>query len=367
LEAFEHEQRGACGRSEYGNFDLELRPASDFDAASHVVHAAVVERSFHPTNCLRCGGDRAMPGSERTGTILLAALGLVLGAIALWQPVGAIADSPGRHLVLDVPTWVQFVLVSAALVEFLAIVLVIIPSRLKKRPDDTLRKHSSAVRLLLTEKIALLLPFAAVAIATYQSKYFEPGRFGWLFGAGSRGAWFGSGSADPRPDVVSVPLLDLSMSITLSIVAAIVIACSILAVVMVRPWVTIAEWLRQARVRRSTSPGEDMASALEAGRRALEIGDDPRVAVIACYRQCEAALAACRRGRHPAETPREFLRGALSALHLPAQPIRALLQVFERARFSDLPVTRLDRSVALAALDEIRTDLERRHEDEAQP
>jgi hypothetical protein len=110
-----------------------------------------------------------------------------------------------------------------------------------------------------------------------------------------------------------------------------------------------------------------MTSALAAGRRALEIGDDPRTAVIACYRQCEAALASRRRGRHAAETPREFLRDALAALHLPAQPIRALLQVFERARFSDLPVTRLDRSIALGALDEISTDLEQRREDGAQP
>jgi len=306
-----------------------------------------------------------MSGSERTGTTLLAALGLVLGALALWQPVGPIADSPGQRLVLDVPAWVQFVLLGATLVEFLAIVLVMIPNRLKKRSDGTLQRRPSAMRLSPIEKLALLLPLAAVAIAAYQSQYFESGRFGWLFG--SRGGWFGSSSADPPPDAVSVPLLDLSVSITLSLVAAVVIACSILAVLLVRPWVTIAEWLRQARVRRGASPVENMTSALAAGRRALEIGDDPRTAVIACYRQCEAALASRRRGRHAAETPREFLRGALAALHLPAPPIRALLQVFERARFSDLPVTRLDRSIALGALDEIRTDLEQRREDGAQP
>ena len=307
-----------------------------------------------------------MSGSRRTGTTLLAALGLVLGAIALWQPVGPIADSPGQRLVLDVPTWVQFVLLGTTLVEFLAIVLVMISNRLNKRPDGTLQKRPSAMRLSPIQKMALLLPFTAVAIAAYQSRYFESGRSGWMFGAGSRGGWFGSSSADPPLDVVSVPLLDLSVSITLSIVAAVVITCSIMAALLVQPWVTIAEWLRQARVRRGASPVEDMASALAAGRRALDIGDDPRAAVIACYRQCEAALASRRRGRRAAETPREFLRGALAALHLPAQPIRALLQVFERARFSDLPVTRLDRSIALGALDEIRTDLEQRREDGAQ-
>jgi hypothetical protein len=297
---------------------------------------------------------------------VLAAVGLILGTIALWQPVGPVDGSPGQRLVLEVPTWVQFVLVGATLVEFLAIVLVMIPNRLKKRPDGTLQKRPSVMRLSPIEKMALVLPFAAVVIAAYQLQYFESGQFGWLFGAGSRSGWFGSSSADPPPDVVSVPLLDLGVSITLSILAAVVIACSILAVLLVRPWVTIAEWLRQARIRRGASPVEDVTSALAAGRRALEIADDPRAAVIACYRQCEAVLASRRRGRHAAETPREFLGGALAVLHLPAQPIRALLQVFERARFSDLPMTRLDCSIALGALDEIRTDLERRREDGAQ-
>lgn len=307
-----------------------------------------------------------MSGSERTGTILLAALGLVLGAIALWQPVGPITDAPGRLLVLDLPTWVQFVLLGAVVVELLAIVMVAIPDQLRKRAGGTPRKRPSASRLSPISVMAMLLPAVAMAIAIDQVQHFEGGLFAWLFGAGSRGGWFSSGGADPPPDVISVPLLDLGVSMMLSIVAAVVVACSVLAVLLVKPWVTIAEWLRQAPVRRGASPVEDMASALAAGGRVLEIGDDPRAAVIACYRQCEAELASRRRGRQAAETPREFLRGALSALHLPAQPIRALLQVFERARFSDLPVTRLDRSVALGALDEIRTDLKRRRADAAQ-
>src|SRR5690349_11264783 len=118
-----------------------------------------------------------MSGSERTGTILLAALGLVLGAIALWQPVGPIADSPRRLLVLDVPTWVRFVLLGAALVELLAIVLVVIPNRLRKRSDGTPRKRPAASRLSPISVIALLLPALAVAIAFDQLRYLEGGPF----------------------------------------------------------------------------------------------------------------------------------------------------------------------------------------------
>src|SRR5262249_40878586 len=141
-----------------------------------------------------------MSGSERTRTILLAALGLVLGVIALWQPVGPIADSPGRRLVLDVPIWVQAVLLGAMLVEFLAIVLVIIPNRLKKQSDSTLQKRPAAMRLSPIEKMAVILPLAAAVIAAYQSKYLESGGIGWLFGAGSRSGWSGGAAADLPPD-----------------------------------------------------------------------------------------------------------------------------------------------------------------------
>ena len=52
LEAFEREQGDAFGRDEYGNFDLEPRPACDFDPASRAAHAAVVERSFDSNKLL---------------------------------------------------------------------------------------------------------------------------------------------------------------------------------------------------------------------------------------------------------------------------------------------------------------------------
>jgi hypothetical protein len=97
-----------------------------------------------------------MSRSERTRTTLLAALGLVLGAIALWQPVGPIVDSPGQRLVLDVPTWVQFVLLGATVVEFLAIVLVMIPNRLKSDPTPLQNVPQQCASPI--EKMALLPP-----------------------------------------------------------------------------------------------------------------------------------------------------------------------------------------------------------------
>ena len=52
LEAFEREQGDAFGRDEYGNFDLEPRTTCDFDPASRVAHAAMVERSFDSNKLL---------------------------------------------------------------------------------------------------------------------------------------------------------------------------------------------------------------------------------------------------------------------------------------------------------------------------
>jgi hypothetical protein len=46
LETFEREQGDAFGRDEYGNFDLEPRPACDCEPASRAAHAAST-----PTNC----------------------------------------------------------------------------------------------------------------------------------------------------------------------------------------------------------------------------------------------------------------------------------------------------------------------------
>ena len=60
LEAFEREQTDAFGRDEYGNFDLEPRPAREIDPVSRAVRTAAVEQSFDSNNLLtvqRRSGD----------------------------------------------------------------------------------------------------------------------------------------------------------------------------------------------------------------------------------------------------------------------------------------------------------------------
>lgn len=60
LEAFARDQGDAFGGYECGNFDLEPRPAREFDPAPRAAHAALVRRSLDSNNPLtvrRRSGD----------------------------------------------------------------------------------------------------------------------------------------------------------------------------------------------------------------------------------------------------------------------------------------------------------------------
>jgi hypothetical protein len=167
--------------------------------------------------------------------------------------------------------------------------------------------------------------------------------------------------------MVDVPTFDFALTLTLGAVTAVITAFAILVIVLNQPWAMAASWFSRCRGRKDSTLVDGLKSAMSTGIYELEVADDPRNAVIACYRRCEAALASHRRGRGASETPREFVHEAFVALKLPARAVQSLLQVFEKARFSELAVTSGDRSTALSALGEIRSALEREREDGAQP
>jgi hypothetical protein len=161
-------------------------------------------------------------------------------------------------------------------------------------------------------------------------------------------------------DVASVqaPLVNLGVTAALTVLAVAMTGFALLVIGLNQPWKAIVEWFHRPDHFRRAPWVDDLASAMSAGIRDIERGGDPRHAVIACYRRCETVLAVRRRRRQAAETPREFVHDALTALVLPANAVRSLLSVFERARFSDLPVTQTDRSTALRAMNEILSALE---------
>jgi len=118
------------------------------------------------------------------------------------------------------------------------------------------------------------------------------------------------------------------------------------------------DFLGFGRRRRRPRLAGALAEALNAGAADLADDCDPRRAVIACYRRSESAIATVEHRRYPWQTPREYVQAALGALSLPAAAVASLLEIFERARFSELPIMARHRDAALAALGAIRAALE---------
>ena len=281
----------------------------------------------------------------------LAAIGIVVAIVALWRPGVLVSSGAGYRLALNLPEWLVFPLAVAALTMCVA---VITPRRKGVVAIEPPRRLSPA---------GILVLFLLLAGAISAMRLATPGIL-TLLQHGHGAAWSLPQVMDnpaAERDAINVPAVDTGLTIVLVVLAALVTGFALLVIGVSEPWAVIAEWLRLRRGEQAPA-GQELASAISAGMSELESGDDPRSAVIACYRRCEAALAAQRRRRYLSETPREFMRGALAALALPANAVRALLLVFERARFSDLAVTEVDRSVALDALGEIRSVLEGRSE-----
>jgi hypothetical protein len=291
----------------------------------------------------------------------LAAIGLVLSVTSLWQPRMLASDDVGQRLVPNLPTWTLIGLAVAAAAMSLAIVSVLIRAPLRKDPDEFIpqpSRRSTAMFLVLLPLLAILI---AASVAFHLLNVTSLSTALLLLGPPMERSYA------PTRDMVDVPTFDFALTLTLGAVTAVVTAFAILVIVLNQPWDMAGGWFSRSRRRKDSTLVAGLKSAMSTGIHELEVGEDPRSAVIACYRRCEAALASHRRGRDASETPREFVHGAFAALKLPARAVQSLLQVFEKARFSELAVTPGDRSAALSALGEIRSALERRRENGAEP
>lgn len=95
-------------------------------------------------------------------------------------------------------------------------------------------------------------------------------------------------------------------------------------------------------------------AALLAGRQHLADDSEPRHAVVAAYAAFEAAVSARGLGRSRAETQREHVTRLLGD-GLAAEPgsVETLVDLFNRARFSELPVTTADAATARVLIDQL--------------
>lgn len=91
----------------------------------------------------------------------------------------------------------------------------------------------------------------------------------------------------------------------------------------------------------------------------LENEPDARRAVIAAYARMERALAEHGYARRPSEAPFEYLARILGELAVRADAVRALTELFERAKFSTHAVDDVMKQRAISALLAIKDDLAR--------
>jgi hypothetical protein len=130
----------------------------------------------------------------------------------------------------------------------------------------------------------------------------------------------------------------------------------------------VAAWVTR-RSRTGFSAGELSADELASPRRELhelvgisieeiERESDPRRAVIRAYAGMESTLARHDLGRRPFEAPGEYLTRAFAAIRLSRHPGERLTELFERARFSEHTIGPEMKRESIAALGELRNELE---------
>ena len=102
----------------------------------------------------------------------------------------------------------------------------------------------------------------------------------------------------------------------------------------------------------------DLIADLRAAELELESIEDPRLAVLACYERMQRTLE--RGGLHssPADTPAELVARVREAAVIEGSSPERLASLFEHAKFSPHPVSEEMRGEALAAVTDIREQLE---------
>lgn len=141
-----------------------------------------------------------------------------------------------------------------------------------------------------------------------------------------------------------------------------------LAAIAVLAWYLAAR-RRAAEEGREEGIAETLTEVIDDTLDDLRAESDPRRAVISCYARLERALAAFGLPRKPAETQEEYLRRILGDLELEAGSIRRLTELFTQAKFSQHRVDAGMKDEAIAALEQVRDELnlaqERRRKDAA--
>lgn len=103
---------------------------------------------------------------------------------------------------------------------------------------------------------------------------------------------------------------------------------------------------------------DGVMAAVDIAIEELELGGDPSATVIAAYRNMETGLARGGLSRFDHEAPREYVERALLLLRVDGGSIARLTNLFEEARFSTHTIDESMAGEAVAALRDVRSQLE---------
>lgn len=264
---------------------------------------------------------------------------------------------PGRGLLLDVSPFVLALVALAGLALAAGLLSTLVPQRRRQDPDAPVPHRAplppigalplfAAIVPLLLGAAAVLWLLLRVRTLHYAGQILRMRPAPALPG----GVSLHTASAVP----LSVPLGGWGLTLALASLALGVLGFALWLLRENLFWLLLPPPRRRRRAARLAAA---LSQAADRGLEELRIGSDPRQAVIACYRGFERAVADRVHRRAPWQTPREYVGDALRALSLPRAAAAVLLGLFERARFSDEPVTEDDRQVALQVLGRIRAAL----------
>ncbi len=103
--------------------------------------------------------------------------------------------------------------------------------------------------------------------------------------------------------------------------------------------------------------GDDASASVQASLAILRTGDDPRSNIIAAYSRLLDGLANAGLPRLAHEGPDEYLRRCCASLHVRAEPLARLTELFTVARFSTHELRENHQQAATEAFEAVAADL----------
>ena len=267
--------------------------------------------------------------------LVLPALALVALAARSYQPFGGEAGGERAASTTFLDSAFTVTLVLGAI---LALILLWVRLRMPRQPGQ--RRGGSALSGLTMFLLIIVVVVGVRAMLDYERR---PG------GAGAGDPGFPGqlkpGQPTPSSEQGRAPHVVWPLAIGLG---ALIAAGIVLAVVIGR---------RRARADGLTPEAlAELAQALDEAIDDLRRDPDPRRAVVAAYARMEQALSVYGLPRKPAETPYEYLHRVARQLEA-EQPVAALTELFELAKFSEHSVDETMRGRAIDALTAVRREV----------